>query len=67
MFSLDEGNCWNTLLLETALDVQNIRFAGSLPAKTPSVYLALHIIVMAFVLSVCLSVFCLPAPDILAV
>jgi len=27
MFSLDEGNCWNTVLLDTALDVQNIRYA----------------------------------------
>lgn len=25
MFSLDEGNCWNTVLLDIALDVQNIR------------------------------------------
>ena len=25
MFSLDQGNCWHTILLETALDVQNIR------------------------------------------
>ena len=24
-FSLDEGNCWNTIQLEVALDVQNIR------------------------------------------
>ena len=30
-FSLDEGNCWNTVQLQTALDVQNIRYSPHTP------------------------------------